>query len=373
MPACLPITTDFLPDKRTLQQDYVTYAYDLIPEDQFNDTWQLKYLSSEEDSKKNSTTSLVLTTDRVYMELICQRLQQGFQLILQPKSEMSNCFDHKGFDKSKYILSIGRIYHELLLKESKITITYYHPRHPYNAKNIQYCYRIRTPDNETYGVSWVEFAGEKLETYKWNYLDNYICSRGDSDYQLIEGLKFWRFRLLVLPTMHSITKKIIDQYMSDEETFQCDLYHVFTVNEKLQLQTGFLKFIEMINRIKRPVVKLNNRTEPNRNTQLTNRRNSSTISADTAPSIYSNRHSQPADTMTNNLAITGDTQTRFEQILLKSDHQNSNAGFGAGNKLNDQTNIETSRLSINSCHNEIVKAMMSSKYLFYSDSFVRFK
>ena len=28
-------------------------------------------------------------------------------------------------------------------------------------------------------ISWVEFNMEKLETYNWNYLDFYVCTRGD--------------------------------------------------------------------------------------------------------------------------------------------------------------------------------------------------
>lgn len=343
IPACLPITTDFLPDTRTLQQDYVTYAYDLLPEDQANDFFQQRFLTLDEDLKKSNT----LTTDRVYIELICQRLQQGFQLILQPKSEMVR------IDKYKYILSIGRIYHELLLKESKITITYYHPRHPYNAKNIQYCYRIRTPDNETYGISWVEFVGEKLESYKWNYLDNYICLRGDSDYQLIESLKYWRFRLLVLPTMHTITKKIIDKYLNKEDDFNCDLYHAFTIEEKLQLQAGFLKLIEIINRIKRPISKQTHRSEASKS--ALNRRNSSTMLGSQAAidtSSHHNRHSQPTDVL---LSTINESQPRIENLSLKTDELAS--------KTNEATSWDNEeRLTDKSPHRDILAAMLSSKY-----------
>ena len=299
MPACLPITTDFLPDTRTLQQDYVTYAYDLLPEDQGTDYIQQRS-TLDDDFKKNN----ILTSDRVYMELICQRLQQGFQLILQPRSEVFNS------DKCEYILSIGRIYHELLLKDNKITITYYHPRHPYNAKNIKYCYRIRTPDNETYGISWVEFAGEKLESYKWNYLDNYICLRGDSDYQLIESLKYWRFRLLVLPTMQSITKKIIDKYLSNkEDDFNCDLYHAFKEEDRTQFQAGFLKLIETINRIKRP------NKENIRNTQTT-------VSCRYAPLVSQVSTENYNFTLNNRLIEVSENQSKIDHLSLKTDNAN---------------------------------------------------
>ena len=33
IPACLPITTDYFPDQRSLQNDYVLSDYSLLPED----------------------------------------------------------------------------------------------------------------------------------------------------------------------------------------------------------------------------------------------------------------------------------------------------------------------------------------------------
>jgi hypothetical protein len=39
--------------------------------------------------------------------------------------------------------------------------------------------RFLAPDNDTYEVSWVEFNMEKLENYNWNYLDFYVCTRGE--------------------------------------------------------------------------------------------------------------------------------------------------------------------------------------------------
>lgn len=335
MPACLPITTgllhlsfvalldfqylftDFLPDKQTLRQDYVTNGYDLLPEDQVNDFFQQRLFKIEEELNKKES---LRTTERVYIELICQRLQQGFQLILQPKAEMLNSLDEQTLDKCMYILSIGRIYHELLLRESKITITYYHPRHPYNAKNIKYCYRIRTPDNETYGVSWVEFTGEKLETYKWNYLDNYICLRADSDYQVIESLKYWRFRLLVLPTMHRITKVIIEKYAQCEERYDCDLYHVFTHKEKRKHLNDFLKLLEIFNRMKRSSRPSGSNNRASMNQHL-NRRSSYTqintpgMRKVEAPNYHS-RYSQPTDSL---LSTINEAHSRIEQISLKSD------------------------------------------------------
>lgn len=301
-----------MPDKQTLRQCYVTYAYDLLPEDQVNDFFQQKLFKKEEELNKKEHTR---TTERVYDELICQRLQQGFQLILQPKAEMLNALDDTSRDQCMYILSIGRIYHELLLQESKITITYYHPRQVYSTTKMIYPYRIRTPDNETYGVSWVEFAGEKLEAYKWNYLDNYICLRADSDYQLIDSLKYWRFRLLVLPTMHSITKVIIEKYTKCEERFDCDLYHVFTPEEKKDHQAAFMKLLEVFNRIKNPYNKNIVNMRSDASNRLQNRRSSATPNTSFGGGLKNfpnhTRHSQPAE---NILSTISETSSRIEKM-----------------------------------------------------------
>lgn len=58
--------------------------------------------------------------------------------------------------------------------------------HPYPPFNIHYRYRFHAPHHDTYEVSWVSFTTEKLENYNWNYLDHYICTRGDTDFALVE-------------------------------------------------------------------------------------------------------------------------------------------------------------------------------------------
>lgn len=59
-------------------------------------------------------------------------------------------------------------------------------RHPYPPINIDYRYRFKAPQHDTYEVSGVNFTTEKLENFNWNYMDQYICTRGDTDYPLQE-------------------------------------------------------------------------------------------------------------------------------------------------------------------------------------------
>lgn len=87
-------------------------------------------------------------------------------------------------------------------------------RHPYPPFNIHYRYRFQAPDHQTYEISWISFNTEKLETFNWNYLDHYICTRGDTDFALAEvslGLLLMTAELLRLEE----TSAIISQPWSD--------------------------------------------------------------------------------------------------------------------------------------------------------------
>ena len=59
-------------------------------------------------------------------------------------------------------------------------------RHPNAQMYYSYKYRFQAPDSYNYDVSWSEFFNEKLENYNWNYLDQYICTRGEGDFGLME-------------------------------------------------------------------------------------------------------------------------------------------------------------------------------------------
>jgi hypothetical protein len=256
MPACLPITTDFFPDQRSLNNDYQMYDYVLLPEDQGLELLSHVCYRDGEDLRNH----LPFSTQQVLEELVCQRLQQGFQLILLPRNikDFGSKSDNN-MGNLEYTLSIGRIFHYLSTTKdgNSIKVRQFKPRHPYTAMKIHYCYRFRAPDNNMYGVSWVDFTSERLENYKWNYLDNYICMRGEGEYDLQESkeLKFWRFRLLVLPNIcGKITERITVEIAADgEKKLNClGAYKESNHTDRMKLFSGFLKFIETLSKVKRP-------------------------------------------------------------------------------------------------------------------------
>ncbi|XP_066997885.1 GATOR complex protein Iml1 isoform X2 [Anabrus simplex] len=265
IPACLPITTDYFPDKRSLQNDYVVSDYNLLPDDVNADFAQQRGIYRKP-----------LTTPEVFRELVSQRLAQGFQLIVIPKADGSKRPQTPGPNTSnstvgvssvvmtrprdiepteEYFLSIGRVFHKIALSGSAITVTRYRPRHPYPPFNIHYRYRFHAPHHDTYEVSWVSFTTEKLENFNWNYVDHYICTRGDVDFALAEAQKYWRFRVYLLPINHQATKRIL------EGSEHCDIYQPATPEEQSHSVDGFLRFIETwVNRIRRPNTQQKNRT-----------------------------------------------------------------------------------------------------------------
>lgn len=131
IPACLPITTDYFPDKRALQIDYVVSLYSLLPDS-----------VNADFAQQRSVCKKPLTTVEVFKELISQRLAQGFQLILMPQNaENHSCMPAAKTSNSvvrnrpaeveaceSYFLSIGRLFHKISLLGNTISVTRYRPR-----------------------------------------------------------------------------------------------------------------------------------------------------------------------------------------------------------------------------------------------------
>ncbi|KAJ7309907.1 hypothetical protein JRQ81_007998 [Phrynocephalus forsythii] len=250
-PACLPLTTDYFPDRQSLQNDYTEGCYDLLPEADLD--------------RRGEEEGVLMTAQQVFEEFICQRLMQGYQLIVQskvpkppaagPPPLSSSPLYSRGLvsrnrpeEEDQYWLSMGRTFHKVTLKDRIITVTRYLPKYPYESAQISYTYSLCPSHSDSEFVScWVEFSHERLEEYKWNYLDQYICSAGSEDFSLIESLKFWRTRFLLLPACIGATKRIM------EGEAHCDIYgdKARSDEEEWQLLDGFIRFVEGLNRIRR--------------------------------------------------------------------------------------------------------------------------
>ena len=119
IPACLPITTDYFPEERALQTDYVFSIYNLSP------------VESTDFVQQRSGARKPLTASEVFNELISQRLAQGFQLVLRPNvvENSSSVVRKRTTDvEQMYFLSIGRVFHKVELAEHTMGVTRHRPR-----------------------------------------------------------------------------------------------------------------------------------------------------------------------------------------------------------------------------------------------------
>uniref|UniRef100_A0A8C5FSI2 DEP domain-containing protein n=1 Tax=Gadus morhua TaxID=8049 RepID=A0A8C5FSI2_GADMO len=248
-PACLPLTTDYFPERPALQNDYTQGCYDLLP---------------PSDLERREDEGPVMSAPQVFEEFICQRLMQGYQIIVQSHAKKtqatmatplgSSPLYSRGLvslraaeeEETLYWLSMGRTFHKVCLKDKIITVTRYLPKYPYESAQIQYSYSLCPPHCEaSFRSCWVEFCHERLEQYKWNYLDQYICSAGSEDFSLIDSLKFWRTRFLLLPAGGA--RRVADG------DGHWDVYGEGVgggAGDWVMLD-GFIRFLEGLNRIRR--------------------------------------------------------------------------------------------------------------------------
>ena len=181
----------------------------------------------------------------------------------------------------------------LLSLEMIISYLYRVERHPYPQKKYEYSYRFRVPDSLAYDVSWTEFMNEQLEVFNWNYMDQYICTHGEDDtFQLTDVTTKNQLTCVYNHTLQNLIfmlkaneilacevflaapqqqlherdngrhlRQVItvfvflsrDQIVLTLTTMlcRCDIYEAEDMNEARQTE-GFLRFIEHINKIRRP-------------------------------------------------------------------------------------------------------------------------
>ncbi|XP_038057653.1 GATOR complex protein DEPDC5-like isoform X1 [Patiria miniata] len=236
--ACFPITTDYYPDSLTVEKQFMENNYELLADDH--------------DEAAGGQRQ---TGEGVFQEIISQRLMQGFQMVVVPKSFLSIVQGRRSKDilvtdpnKHEYVLSIGRIFHKLVLHphQRAISVTVYKPRHLTISRPVYYTYQLWSAHNSGYQPSSVNFQPYMLENFNWNYLDNYVSSKG-IDFGPMESLKLWRSRFLLLPTVCSKKKRILE-----DPAAHLDIFPEVDNQEEAHQQTeGFIKFLETLNRLRR--------------------------------------------------------------------------------------------------------------------------
>ncbi|XP_015779436.1 PREDICTED: LOW QUALITY PROTEIN: DEP domain-containing protein 5-like [Acropora digitifera] len=239
-PALLPLTTDYCPSKKALESDYVESNYKLFIEEEEDLADEMRGHDGVHDDDAQGTARR-LSAEMIFTELVSQRIRKGF--LIAPKSQPGVADKPQSFatipvksDVQTYFLSIGRISHKLTLTSPEVTVIKYRPRHLQVTEPKSYSYRLWIPQRQVFKANKSRFLREEIDSYNWNYLDQHIC--GDTDFdELIEPLDYWKARFLVLP-------------FSQRKLPQADKNKT-PVSFDDNLMEGFLKFLEVLNRIKR--------------------------------------------------------------------------------------------------------------------------
>ncbi|XP_033123560.1 GATOR complex protein DEPDC5-like [Anneissia japonica] len=234
--ACFPITTDFFPDKCTLESEYCEGNYCIAVDD---------------------TTSMhKMNTEAVFKELVSQRLIQDFQLVISPDgagdllslsgTRNSLVTNEK---KNQYVLSYGSTFHSITLsQDGSIDVVRYVPRKRQKLPELVYKYHLWHPGRDCFLLTNMKVRHKPVENNEWNHRDSYVACRGTqtSDFELKESLKFWRSRFLLLPSPVAYIKKL------SNSSNKFDVFEKLKENQCQQLLEGFIRFIEGLNRIRRP-------------------------------------------------------------------------------------------------------------------------
>ncbi|KAJ3174415.1 vacuolar membrane-associated protein iml1 [Geranomyces variabilis] len=286
-PACLPLTTDFFPTHEDLSAFYQEYTYTVSPADDAT-----PYQSRGD--KNAETINGRLKVEALLIELIGQRLSQGFQLIgsglggavssndrsenasqsvvgnmspqiggrsgevakrgmsstnlgdgLQAQSSqhslqmLNSQSSHEMMAQfvasTPFYLSLGDHVHKLSYDASgqNVEVKRYVRKVTYSTLPVHYACGIWRKNDGFYRPKQLAFAYPPVTLYNWNYLDHLISGYQE---ELTENLRFWRTRFLLIPLENvSHTNPFLNPQNED-------------LDEEEARVVGFEKFIEVFER-----------------------------------------------------------------------------------------------------------------------------
>lgn len=192
-PAALPLTTEHFPTAEQLRTEYQENPY---------------VISQNEDDD-----DLVRNREELVREMISQRLEQGFQIVVGNAVAEATSYhggDNNIFDKnymtragSSVFMSMGSQIHQLICDlEYNVEVKRYvrKPTAPVSDVGARTTYSKYTPYIRTvlckeYVPKTIDFRCGSHE-YNWNYVDQFI---GGYESNVTEQLKFCRSRFLLIP------------------------------------------------------------------------------------------------------------------------------------------------------------------------------
>uniref|UniRef100_A0A0M3IKC3 DEP domain-containing protein n=1 Tax=Ascaris lumbricoides TaxID=6252 RepID=A0A0M3IKC3_ASCLU len=306
----LPITTDFFPDGRSIQLDYLVKEHQLpvdadvmhewLGESKNADMEQLRTLVFDQlicqrlqrgfqivllkkkmihaaiginehqlpvdadvmhewlGESKNADMEQLRTL--VFDQLICQRLQRGFQIVLLKKKmihaaigineDQSERIENLKLVSRECFLSFSRIYHRLYLDGDVITVVQFLPRVDQEQSS-----EVTEKHNYKY-LFQVPDSDEYITsttTFKYHNLDSLNWSLLDTQLQyrnvprlFKDDMKCFATRFMLTPLCTRITKAILNEKQGGDRYGQ-----VKDSGWVQRREESFVKFVEVMNRFRR--------------------------------------------------------------------------------------------------------------------------
>ena len=217
-PASLPLTTDYFPSMDELSENYQEYTYTV---------------SLNDESSLGVDRSL--QSENLLIELIAQRLMQGFQLVVEQADDASDPFEVR--ETKPVYLCQGSQIHRLVFDPlgDNVEVKRFVKKTAHTMEPIVYTFKIRAKHFDNTVTRRVRFTSPSSRNLNWNYLDHLVAGYQD---ELIESLRFWRTRFILIPTEATPQSNAflnpLDEKLTDEE---------------LRL-AGFLKFLELFQKVR---------------------------------------------------------------------------------------------------------------------------
>ena len=214
-PACLPLTTLFLPSERELATQWQEYPHTISV---FSDTTSFLL-------KRAPSTSAALA---VLREMIAQRLSQGFQFVVggAPRDARAVALRQPGellrpgnfSDGMPIYLSTTNQVHRIAYSRQTGTIDVrrYVYRMEYDTSPLTYECRIWARYLPGYQHHATLFRYPDPLSYNWTYLDSLVAGYEE---RFTESLRFWRARFVLVPaeTPPPPVTAVSGEPLSDEE------------------------------------------------------------------------------------------------------------------------------------------------------------
>ncbi|WFD21319.1 vacuolar membrane-associated protein iml1 [Malassezia caprae] len=223
LPACLPLTTRYLPSEHELAHSWHEYPYTVSVH---SDTASIML-------KRGTSTSPALAMLR---EMCAQRLAQGFQLVERPVARPGTApgaRDARQFvlrhptemlrpgnfadGDPVYLTAMDQVHCISYSRQAgMIRVTRYVKKVPYSTSPISYRCCMWPRWHPGYRPLSVQFHHPDPHAYNWTYLDSIIAGYEDT---FIESLRYWRSRFVLVPSEGSPPPMMAGSgdYLSDEE------------------------------------------------------------------------------------------------------------------------------------------------------------